>query len=97
VPDHSTFSKNRYGRFQESDVYRTLFEQIVEQCRDAGLVAGEGFAVDGSFIHGDASRERRVETLDTVRGLRPQGRYVNVWQHWMPAIRRMRASLSICH
>jgi transposase len=67
VPNHSTFSKNRYGRFQESEVYRALFEQIVEQCRDAGLVVGESFAVDGSLVHGDASRERRVETLAAVR------------------------------
>ena len=46
MPDHSTFSKNRYGRFGESDIYRVLFEEIVEQCRQAGLVPGEGFTVD---------------------------------------------------
>ncbi len=68
VPDHSTFSKNRYGRFGESDIYRVLFEQIVEQCRQAGLVPGEGFAVDGSFVHGDARRDRRVQTIDAIRG-----------------------------
>jgi transposase len=51
VPDHSTFSKNRYGRFRESDVYRVLFEEVVDQCRQAGIVPGEGFAVDGSFVH----------------------------------------------
>ncbi len=50
VPDHSTFSKNRHGRFRESDVYRVLFEEVVEQCRQAGLLPGEGFAVDGSFV-----------------------------------------------
>ena len=37
VPDRSTFSKNRYGRFRESDVYRVLFEDVVAQCRKAGL------------------------------------------------------------
>ena len=67
VPDPSTFSKNRYGRFRESDVYRVLFEQVVEQCREAGLVPGEGFAVDGSFIHGDARRDLRVESVDAIR------------------------------
>jgi transposase len=67
VPDHSTFSKNRYGRFGESDIYRVLFEEIVEQCRQAGLVPGEGFAVDGSFVHGDARRDRRVQTVDAIR------------------------------
>lgn len=67
VPDPSTFSKNRYGRFRESDVYRLLFEEVVEQCRAAGLVPGEGFAVDGSFVHGDARRDRRVGSIDEIR------------------------------
>jgi len=61
VPEHSTFSKNRHGRFGESGIYRVLFEEIVEQCRQAGLVPGEGFAVDGSFVHSDARRGRRVQ------------------------------------
>jgi transposase len=67
VPDHSTFSKNRYGRFRESDIYRVLFEDVVGQCRSAGLVGGAGFAVDGSLIGGDAGRERRVESVDPIR------------------------------
>ena len=67
VPDHSTFSKNRYGRFRESDVYRALFEDVVQQCRKAGLVPGEGFAVDGSFICADASREQREATVEAIR------------------------------
>jgi hypothetical protein len=49
VPDHSTFCKNRYGRFGESKIYRrVLFEEIVERCRQAGLVPGEGLAGDDS-------------------------------------------------
>jgi len=67
VPDASTFSKNRYGRFRESDIYRVLFEDVVDQCRKAGLVPGEGFAVDGSFVHGDARRDLRVESVDKLR------------------------------
>ncbi len=61
VPDHSTFSVNRHGRFQESDVFRLVFERIVGQCMAAGLVGGEGFAVDASVIEADASRFQRVE------------------------------------
>jgi hypothetical protein len=67
MPDHSTFSKNRYGRFRESDVYRVLFEDVVGQCRNAGLVGGEGFAVDGSLIGGDTRHDRRVESLNAIR------------------------------
>jgi len=60
VPDRSTFSKNRHGRFRESDVFRHLFEEVVRQCMAAGLVGGAGAAVDGSFIEADANYERRL-------------------------------------
>ena len=60
VPDHSTFSKNRHGRFRDSGVFRWLFERIVRQCMTAGLVKGEGFAVDASIVAADASRQHSV-------------------------------------
>ena len=56
VPDHSTFSKNRHGRFRESGLFRHVFESVLQRCMSAGLVAGEGFAVDASVIEADASR-----------------------------------------
>ncbi len=58
VPDHSTFSKNRHGRFRESDAFRFLFEQVVQRCIDEGLVGGEGLAIDASVVKADASRQR---------------------------------------
>lgn len=60
VPNHSTFSKNRHGRFRDSDLFRWLFNEVVRRCMDAGLVKGEGFAVDASIIKADASRQRGV-------------------------------------
>src|SRR6185503_1315206 len=60
VPDHSTFSVNRHGRFRDSDIFRQLFEAVVRACMDAGLVKGEGFAVDASVIEADASRYHGV-------------------------------------
>ncbi len=56
VPDHSTFSVNRHGRFRDSDVFRHLFEAVVRACMNAGLIKGEGFAVDASVMEADASR-----------------------------------------
>src|SRR5262247_1423539 len=56
VPNHSTFSVNRHGRFRDSDLFRQLFEAVVRACMDAGLVKGEGFAVDASVMEADASR-----------------------------------------
>jgi transposase len=61
VPDHSTFSVNRHGRFRDSDILRQVFENVVRGCMAAGLVGGEGFAVDASVIEADASRFQRVE------------------------------------
>jgi len=56
VPHHSTFSVNRLGRFRKSDILRHVFEQVVSACMAAGLVKGEGFAVDASVIEANASR-----------------------------------------
>jgi transposase len=61
VPDHSTFSVNRHGRFRDSGLFRQVFETVVRRCMGAGLVGGEGFAVDASVIEADASRFQRVE------------------------------------
>jgi transposase len=69
VPDHSTFSKNRHGRFRESDLLRQLFETVVRRCMTEGLVGGEGFAVDASLIAADANRQRCVPGAE---GLPPE-------------------------
>ena len=69
VPDHSTFSKNRHGRFRESDLLRQVFETVLRRCLEEGLVAGDGFAVDGSLIKADASRQKGVEG---AKGLAPE-------------------------
>jgi transposase len=60
VPDHSTFSRNRHGRFRQSDILRHLFETVVERCLAEGLVGGEGFAVDASLIAADANKQRSI-------------------------------------
>jgi transposase len=60
IPDHSTFSKARHGRFRDSDVLRKLFEATVARAMAEGLVRGDGFATDASLIHADASRQRAV-------------------------------------
>ena len=64
VPDHSTFSKNRHGRFRESNILRQLFESIVARCMAEGLVSANGFAVDASLIAADANKQRSVPSSD---------------------------------
>src|SRR5215472_9009803 len=65
VPDHSTFSKNRHGRFRESDAFRHVFETVVSRCIKEGLVGGEGFAVDATLIAADA-KQRSVPGSEAV-------------------------------
>jgi transposase len=60
IPHHSTFSKNRHGRFQESELFEQLFEQIVRQCVEVGLVKGKHLSVDGSFVEANAAKESRI-------------------------------------
>ena len=60
IPDHSAFSRIRHERFRESDMFRRVFERVVEACIAAGLVGGEGFAVDASLIVADANKQRSI-------------------------------------
>jgi transposase len=72
VPDHSSFSKNRHGRFRESDVFRHVFEGVVQRCMTEGLVEGEGFAVDASIVKADANRRRGVPSEESIDWSKPE-------------------------
>lgn len=81
VPDHSTFSKNRHGRFRDSDLLRQLFEATVKRCMTEGLVGGRGFAVDASMIRADAHRQKGVagpDELDPCNASRAVSEYLTV-------------------
>lgn len=67
IPDHSAFSRARNERFREGDVLRRVFERVVATCIAAGLVGGEGFAVDASLIEADANRQRSIPGKDWNR------------------------------
>ena len=64
IPDHSAFSRARNERFRQGDVFRCVFERVVEACIAAGLVGGEGFAVDASLIQADANKQRSIVGQD---------------------------------
>ena len=64
IPDHSTFSKNRHGRFRESDLLRHVFEMTVARCMQEGLVGGQGFAVDASLISADVQKQNSSNPED---------------------------------
>ena len=57
IPNHSTFSKTRTRKWQQSDLFQKAFYEIVKQCIDSGLIDGEAMAADGSYIPANVSRE----------------------------------------
>src|SRR3954462_14300184 len=79
IPDHSAFSRARNERFRDSDIFRRVFERVVGACIVAGLVGGEGFAVDASLIEADANKHRSIPGAEWNKDIDPEqaGRAVN--------------------
>src|SRR5271154_1199157 len=93
VPDHSTFSKNRHGRFRDCDLLRKLFETVVRRCMAEGLVEGTAFAVDASLIAADANKQRSAAGSDRVdwEAIARTRRSVNISTPWMRLLGARRA------
>ena len=91
VPDHSTFSKNRHGRFRDSDLLRRLFETVLRRCLDEGLVGGENFAVDASLIKADANRQKGIEGDKGLLHKPPAARSRSIWPSSMMRRLELRA------
>ena len=94
IPDHSTFSKNRHGRFRQSGVFREVFEEIVRRCLEAGLVEGQNMAVDGTMVGANASRASRVpreQFKEVARLSRTVQEYLSELEH-EPYLRRRKWS-----
>jgi transposase len=72
IPDHSAFSRARNDRFRNSDIFRRVFERVVEACLAAGLVGGEGFAVDASLIAADANKQRSIPGSEWRKACDPE-------------------------
>ena len=73
IPDHSAFSRARHERFRDSEMFRRVFERVVEACMAAGLVGGEGFAVDASLIVADANKQRSIPGSEWNKARDAQG------------------------
>src|SRR5208282_3403804 len=71
VPDHSAFSRARNERFGDSNIFRRVFERVVGTCIAAGLVGGEGFAVDASLIEADANKHRSIPGAEWSKDIDP--------------------------
>jgi IS5 family transposase len=71
IPDHSIFSRARNERFRDHDIFRQVFERVVAACIKAGLVGGEGFAVDASLIEADANKGRSIPGSEWNKDIDP--------------------------
>jgi transposase len=71
IPDHSAFSRARNERFRDSGIFRRVFEHVVSTCIAAGLVGGEGFAVDASLIEADANKSRSIPGTEWNKDIDP--------------------------
>src|SRR5499426_181043 len=71
IPDHSVFSRARNERFSDHDIFRHVFERVVAACIGAGLVGGEGFAVDASLIQADANQHRSIPGTEWNKNIDP--------------------------
>jgi IS5 family transposase len=55
VPDHSTLSRLRNERWAQSGLFERLFDEVLRQCSEAGMVSGRHLSVDGTEIKANAS------------------------------------------
>ena len=56
IPDHSTFSKTRVRKWQQSEIFQKAFYEIIRKCIADGLIDGEAMVADGSYIPASVSR-----------------------------------------
>ena len=62
IPDHSTLSKTRLRKWNESQLFQQVFLEIVRRCVKSGLVDGKELAADGTYLPANVSRDSWIET-----------------------------------
>ena len=70
IPNHSTFSKTRTRKWQQSDLFQKAFYEIVKQCIDSGLDCKHGI-LTGVDVYSANEKE-------SVLILRPSERQINL-------------------
>ena len=81
IPNHSTFSKTRTRKWQQSSLFQKAFYEIVKQCIDSGLIDGEAMAADGSYIPANVSRESWINVEIEVE--QSMQSYRSCRRHWI--------------
>lgn len=67
MPDHSTLSQNRQQRFQDADIFREIFNEIVLKCIQLGILSEETSVADHPFLPSNVSWDSRYEAVESVK------------------------------
>ena len=62
IPDHSTFSKTRLRKWNESRLFQEVFWEIIRRCVKSGVVDGKELAADGTYLPANVSKDSWMET-----------------------------------
>jgi transposase len=66
VPHHTIFSQNRRRRFQQSEIYQEIFDEIVLQAMQHGFIEGKQLFTDSTFLKAKASKSKFKKQKVTV-------------------------------
>jgi len=63
IPDHSTISQNRRRRFQGTDVFREMFNDVVQFAYDHEFIDGKVLFTDSTHLKADANKKKFTREL----------------------------------
>ena len=64
-PDHCTISQTRKRKFDDIEIFRDIFNEIIRRCVEAGLVNGENLVVDSTHVKANVAKDKReIVTVD---------------------------------
>ena len=66
IPDHSIFSQNRIRRFKDNKLYEEIFNKLVVDCIEKGIVTGENVVADGSYIPANVSLSSKIVVAEKI-------------------------------
>ena len=60
IPDHSTISFNRKGRFEDTSVFEEIFDETVRQAKAHGMVNGRVLLSDSTHVKANANKNKFI-------------------------------------
>ncbi|MDO6609825.1 IS1182 family transposase, partial [Saccharophagus degradans] len=66
IPDASTLSQNRIRRFNDSEVYQQIFDEIVLQAMRKKLVSGHTLYTDSTHLKANANKNKHIKVRATT-------------------------------